>query len=150
MAVGSTDVVGDMQHLRSSRCFIDLDTQGMLILVDDDINVECFGECYDFHVVAISTPFSHTAQVALEGCIEFGGRGCVIIGLGCECARVLSLWISSSATARVDFNEALVIVSVGSHVLYGFLTDLYMLRLMSIKLVGKSMEKTVPWSKSTR
>lgn len=136
-------MVGNVQHPRSRRCLVNLDAKGMLALVDDEIDIVCLGEGYHFHVVPISPPFGHPAQVTLEGCIEFGGRGCLIVKLGCECARVLSLWVSSSATARVGLDETLVVVSVGSHVLYSCITNSSMLGLISVELVGKGMEETV-------
>lgn len=128
-------MVGNVQYPRSSRRLVDLDAQGMLSLVDNEVDIVCLGECHHFHVVPISPPFGHPAQVALEGCIEFGGRGCLVVEFGCECARVLSLWISSSATARVGLDETLVVVSVGSHVLYSGLSNPSMLGLISVKLV---------------
>lgn len=139
-------MVGNVQRSGGSGVLIDLDGKGMFSLVDDEIDVVCFGECNNFHVVSVGTSFGHPGQVSFEGGIEVGGRDCRGIEFGCECTSILSLWIPSSATARVGLDEALVVVPVGSHVLNDGVPDLAMLGLISVELVGKSMKETITCS----
>lgn len=142
-AVASTHVVRNVQDFTPAAMLLILDEVGMLSNVDGDINVECFGESHNLHVVSISTSLCHTAQMSLKDRVLLGGGSCVGSVLGSKGTSILPLWVSSSTATGVDLDEVLVILAVGSHGSDDGGTNFLVLVLISIELVGESMKETI-------
>lgn len=133
-------MIGDVQSLGATFGVI-FDAVGKIPLVNDDIYIECFGESHNLHVVSIGTSFGHSIKMSLEDGINIGGRRC--LGLGGKCACILPLRITPSTTTRVDLEKVFEGVTVGPHVFNGSLAEFLVFGLVSVELIGKSMEKAV-------
>lgn len=142
----STHVVRNMGHGSLDPLTIWSSTRddiGKVPLVDLDVDSECRAEGRDLHVVSISASLGHALEMALKHTINVGfcWRGDIYwsrVG-----GDILPLRISSHTTTRVDVYEHLVVVGMFSHIIYYFRANDVVIILVTVQLIGKSIEQTV-------
>lgn len=119
-------------------------------LVDLDIDLKGRAKSHDFHIVSVGTPTSHFSQMTLKSSVDFRcGRAC-IAERSRKASGILPFGVSSGSTARVYFNELLVVGSVFPHMPNHTRTQLSMLGLVSVELIGKGVEEAIPYSSEKR
>ena len=112
-------------------------------LVYLDVHTKSSTESHNLHVIPVSTSPRHLLQMTLEDSVDFcrSWRG---VSYRCRvCSSILSLWISSDATARVHVDELLVHVSMLPHVVDDTGPDFMVGGLSAVELVRKGMKETV-------
>lgn len=133
-----------MQRATARRVVVPCgDHVGEVPLVYLDILLESLREGHDLDVVPIGAALGHALEVVFKDAVDLGlggrreGDGC---GIG---AGILPLGVPTRAAPRVDRDELLVVVGVQAHVLDDAASDVGMLVLVAIHLVGQGVEETI-------
>ena len=105
-----------------------------------DVHFESVSKSNDLQVVTIDACFSHCFHVLFVGSVNFFGSRSSGHGRRGQRAMVLSFWVSTRTTSRVDDKERLEAVGIVCHVLNRGITDLGITGLVSIQLVRKGVE----------
>lgn len=99
----------------------------------------------DLQIIPICTSFLHCFQMLLERSVDFFGGNIPVVNRPLHSTPVLSLWISTSTTARVNRDKRCEAGRIGTHVLHSISTVLSVLGFVSVQLVRKGVEETISY-----
>ena len=132
----------------SSNDTIRSNTRDVLVgtVVDSNIGIVGLRECTNFEVVSVGSVGSHSLQIVLEILIDLlqGDLGGVERGR----SNVLSLWIATATTSKLDRNEVLEVIGVLPHELNHVCPNVAAVALVTKALVAESVEQAITWQKN--
>lgn len=112
------------------------------LVMDQDIHVIGLRERRNRELISVSCWLGHASEVLFPGHVNLiFGRS---LGGTLWCA--FATW--SVSPAATDFDEWLEVIWILSHIVDDFCTDVLVLVLVSVQLVGHGAEETVAWKKS--
>jgi len=136
-------VVGNVCDRSNYTIVCSSDIVVVVMKMNSDICVVCFGKRPDFHVVSVRAACGHSLQVGLPIVVNLLLSGRRTVERGRVRADVLSLRISSLTSANFDVDEWFVLIRRFSHVLNDGRADLLVFALVAINLVRQSIEETI-------
>ena len=136
-------MVDDAQHWSYlAFCFLtpNIVEETASLREDHDVHFEGVSKSNDLQVITIDACLSHCFHVLFVGSVNFFRSRCSGHGRRGQRAMILSFWISTRTTSRVDDKERLEAVGIVCHVLDSGITNLGITGLISIQLVRKGVE----------